>query len=43
MVVDKQQKEAVVIDVAIPSDSYIKRKERKKLKRYQGLKKELKK
>ena len=38
---DKQKKEAVVIDVAVPSDSNIKKKEYEKLEKYQGLKEEL--
>jgi len=43
VVVDKQQKKAAGIDVAIPSDSNIKKKERKKLEKYQGLKEEVEK
>ena len=39
-VVDKHQKTAVVIDVAVPSDSSI-RKEYEKLEKYQGLEEEL--
>ncbi|KAM3621613.1 uncharacterized protein V6R79_013592 [Siganus canaliculatus] len=39
--VGKQQKEAALIDEAIPSDSNIRRKEHKKLGKYQGLKEEL--
>ncbi|KAK1798039.1 hypothetical protein P4O66_000539 [Electrophorus voltai] len=38
--VDKQQKSAVVIDVSIPSDCNIRKKEHKKLEEYQGLKEE---
>ena len=38
VVVDKLQKKAVVIDVAVPSDSNIKKKEDKKLENNQGLK-----
>ena len=33
--VDKQRKEAVVMDVAVPSDSSIKKKEYEKLEKYQ--------
>ncbi|XP_015256200.1 PREDICTED: programmed cell death 1 ligand 1-like [Cyprinodon variegatus] len=40
VLIDKQQKKAVVIDVAIPSDSNIKKKEHEKLEKYQGLKEE---
>ncbi|TWW59398.1 hypothetical protein D4764_06G0009280 [Takifugu flavidus] len=40
VVVDKHQKTVVVIDVAIPSDSSIRKKEHKKLEKYQGLKEE---
>ena len=42
VVVDKQKKEAVVIDVAVPSDNNIKQKEYEKLEKYQELKEELK-
>ncbi|TWW73505.1 Kin of IRRE-like protein 1 [Takifugu flavidus] len=38
VVVDKHQKTVVVIDVAIPSDSNIRKKEHEKLEKYQGLK-----
>ncbi|KAF7650224.1 hypothetical protein LDENG_00129190, partial [Lucifuga dentata] len=41
VVVDKQQKRAVVIDVAVPADSNIRKKEHQKIQRYQGLKEEL--
>ncbi|KAF1377421.1 hypothetical protein PFLUV_G00200640 [Perca fluviatilis] len=41
LVVDKQLKKVVVIDVAIPSDSNIKKKEHEKLEKYQGLREEL--
>ena len=41
VVVDKDQKTAVVIDVAVPSDSNIRKKEYEKLEKYQGLKEEL--
>ncbi|KAF7642433.1 hypothetical protein LDENG_00258010 [Lucifuga dentata] len=37
MVVDKQQKRAVVIDVAVPADSNIRKKEHQKIQKYQGL------
>ena len=43
VLINKQQKKAVVIDVAIPSDSNIRKKEHEKLKKYQGLKEELEK
>lgn len=41
MVVDKWKKKAVVVDVAIPSDSNIRKKKHKKLEIYQGLKEQL--
>lgn len=41
MVVDKQEKKAEVVVVEIPSDSDIRKKEHKKLNKYQGLKKEI--
>ena len=41
MVVCKQKREAVLLDVTIPSDSNIRKKEHKKLEKYQGLKQEL--
>ncbi|KAF7660183.1 hypothetical protein LDENG_00287560 [Lucifuga dentata] len=41
VVVDKQQKRAVVIDVAVPADSNIRKKEHQKIQKYQGLKEEL--
>uniref|UniRef100_A0A3B5PPD0 Reverse transcriptase domain-containing protein n=1 Tax=Xiphophorus maculatus TaxID=8083 RepID=A0A3B5PPD0_XIPMA len=41
VVVDKQQRKAVVIDVAIPSDCNIRKKEHEKLEKYQGLREEL--
>lgn len=41
VILDKQQRKAIVIDRAIPSDGNIKKKERDKLEKYQGLKKEL--
>ena len=37
----KWDKKAVLVDVAIPSDSNIRRKEHKILEKYQGLKEEL--
>ncbi|KAF7642383.1 hypothetical protein LDENG_00258740, partial [Lucifuga dentata] len=42
VVVDKEQKRAVVTDVAVPVDSNIRKKEHKKIEKYQGLKEELK-
>ncbi|KAF7666275.1 hypothetical protein LDENG_00113730, partial [Lucifuga dentata] len=41
VVVDKEQKRAVVIDVAVPADSNIRKKEHEKIEKYQGLKEEL--
>ncbi|KAF7670308.1 hypothetical protein LDENG_00271880, partial [Lucifuga dentata] len=41
VVVDKEQKRAVVIDVAVPADSNIWKKEHEKSEKYQGLKEEL--
>ena len=38
---DKQQRKVVLIDVAIPCNSNIRKKEHDKLKKYQGLKEEL--
>ncbi|CAK6950273.1 uncharacterized protein LOC127616771 [Scomber scombrus] len=43
LLMDKQQKKAVVIDVVIPSDNSIRKKEQEKLGKYQGLKEELEK
>ena len=43
MMVDKHQRTAVVVDVAIPSDGNIREKEHEKLEKYQGLKEALKK
>ena len=40
---DKHQRKAVVVDVAIPSNGNIRKKERKKLEKYQELKEELEK
>ena len=42
VVVDKDQKTVVAIDVMVPSDSNIRKKEFEKQEKYQGLKKELK-
>ena len=39
--VDKQEEKAIVVDVSIPSQSDIRKKEREELKKYQGLKEEL--
>ncbi|KAF7663723.1 hypothetical protein LDENG_00203700, partial [Lucifuga dentata] len=41
VVVDKEQKRAVVIDMAVPADSNIRKKEHQKIQKYQGLKEEL--
>ncbi|KAF7642863.1 hypothetical protein LDENG_00249420 [Lucifuga dentata] len=41
VVFDKKQKRAVVIDVAVPADSNIRKKEHQKIEKYQGLKEEL--
>ncbi|KAF7648062.1 hypothetical protein LDENG_00162600 [Lucifuga dentata] len=41
VVVDKEQKRAIVIDVAVPADSNISKKEHEKTEKYQGLKEEL--
>ncbi|TWW72943.1 hypothetical protein D4764_15G0003370 [Takifugu flavidus] len=41
VVVDKHRKTVVVIDVAIPSDNNIRKKEHEKLEKYQGLKEEI--
>uniref|UniRef100_A0A096M1X3 Uncharacterized protein n=1 Tax=Poecilia formosa TaxID=48698 RepID=A0A096M1X3_POEFO len=43
VVVDKEQRKAVVVDVAIPSDHNIRKKEHEKLEKYQGLREELEK
>ena len=43
VVVDKEQKRVVVIDVAIPADANIRKKEHEKVEKYQGLKEELEK
>ncbi|KAF7643739.1 hypothetical protein LDENG_00234400 [Lucifuga dentata] len=41
VVVDKEQKRAIVTDVAVPADSNIRKKEHEKIEKYQGLKEEL--
>ncbi|KAF7649567.1 hypothetical protein LDENG_00139430 [Lucifuga dentata] len=41
VVIDKEQKRAVVIDVAVPADSNVRKKEHEKIKKYQELKEEL--
>lgn len=41
MVVDNQRKKAEVADIAIPTDSNIRKKEHEKLEKYQGLRGEL--
>ncbi|XP_077138906.1 uncharacterized protein LOC143804564 [Ranitomeya variabilis] len=41
MIVDKDQKTAMIIDVSVPSDSNIRKKEYEKQEKYQGLKGEL--
>ncbi|TWW61030.1 hypothetical protein D4764_05G0011200 [Takifugu flavidus] len=41
VVIEKHQKTVVVIDVAIPSDSNIRKKEHEKLEKYQELKEEI--
>jgi len=43
VVIDKLQEKAVVLDVAIPGNNKIKKKEHKKLKNYQGLKENMEK
>ncbi len=43
VVVDKEQRKAVVVDIAIPSDCNIRKKEHEKLEKYQGLREELEK
>ncbi|XP_055359974.1 uncharacterized protein LOC129603341 [Betta splendens] len=43
VVVDKEQRKAVVVDVAIPSNGNIRKKEHEKLEKYQGLREELEK
>ena len=41
VVVDKERKRAVVIDVAIPADANIRKKEHEKVDKYQGLREQL--
>ena len=41
LVVNKWDKKVVVVDLAIPSDGNIRKKELEKPKKYQGLKEEL--
>ncbi|KAF7643158.1 hypothetical protein LDENG_00244290 [Lucifuga dentata] len=41
VVVDKEQKRTILIDVAVPADSNIRKKEHQKIQKYQGLKEEL--
>ena len=41
VVVDKERKRAVVIDVAIPADANIRKKEHEKVEKYQGLREQL--
>ena len=43
MVLDKQEKKVVVVDVAIPSNRNIRRNEHENLENYKGLKKGLEK
>ncbi|XP_055368940.1 uncharacterized protein LOC129604854 [Betta splendens] len=43
VVVDKEQSKAVVVDVAIPSNGNIRKKEHEKLEKYQGLREKLEK
>ena len=43
VVVDKEQRKAVVVDIAIPSDCNIRKKEHEKLEKYQALREELEK
>lgn len=43
VVVDNRRKEAIVIDIAVPSDSNTRKKEFKRLEKYRGLKEELEK
>lgn len=37
VVLDKKKKKAVIIDVAMPNDDNIKKKEHDKIKKYQGV------
>ncbi|XP_051911362.1 uncharacterized protein LOC127593748 [Hippocampus zosterae] len=41
VIIDKGQRKAVVVDVAVPSDGNIRKKEHEKLEKYQGLREEL--
>ncbi len=41
VIIDKHKKEATIIDVAIPNDSNIKKKEQEKVEKYQPLREEL--
>ena len=41
MVVDKENKEKMIIDVAIPGDTRVRDKEREKIKKYSMLKDEI--
>ena len=41
VVTDNQEKEAVIVDVAIPADSNIRKKEQENIEKYQGLKEQL--
>ena len=41
VVVDKEQKRMVVIDLAIPADANIREKDNEKVEKYQGLKEQL--
>ncbi|XP_051924320.1 uncharacterized protein LOC127602290 [Hippocampus zosterae] len=41
VIIDKGKRKAVVVDVAVPSDGNIRKKEHEKLEKYQGLREEL--
>ncbi|XP_051931065.1 uncharacterized protein LOC127607055 [Hippocampus zosterae] len=41
VIIDKGQRKAVVVDIAVPSDGNIRKKEHEKLEKYQGLREEL--
>lgn len=43
VVVDNRRKEAIMIDIAVPSDSNTRKKELKRFEKYRGLKEELEK
>uniref|UniRef100_A0A3P9LU28 D(1B) dopamine receptor n=1 Tax=Oryzias latipes TaxID=8090 RepID=A0A3P9LU28_ORYLA len=43
VVVDKEQRKAVVVDAAVPSDGNIRKKDHEELEKYQGLREELEK